>query len=345
MQFTTYVEADVPRVECPEHGVLLLQVPWAEDSARYTTAFESMVIDWADVASISSVATNLQMSWDAVKGIMNRAVARGEARREFTPPTHLSVDETSFQRRHEYVTVVTDQVTGAVLYVADDRTKETLAGYFEQLSADTLAGIQSVSMDMWPAYISVVQRYVPGADTKICFDKFHLSKYLGDAVDKVRREENKALTADGDERLKKTRYMWLYHPRNMTNEAWRSFEELRTSALNTAEAWAFKETAMSLWYYVSRTWALKQWSALIDWALASPLQPVRKVATIIQKHLWGIVNAILLKRTNARAESANSVIQRIKSRACGFRNRESFRTAIMFHLGKLDLYPRHTEFS
>ena len=339
MQFSTLVEADVPRVTCAEHGVIQIGVPWAEDSSRYTALFERMVIGWLMVASTSAVARNLRLSWNAVDGIMQRAVARGLARRTTIPPEHLSVDETSFQRRHEYVTVVTEQSTGAVLYVADDRTCEALAGFFEDFSVEQRAGIESVSMDMWPAYISTVEEYVPDARRKICFDKFHVAQHLGNGIDAVRRAEHKRLSADGDERLKGTRYRWLEQPRNMASKHLPSFRQLRDSALATAAAWSVKEYAMCLWSYVSRTWCEKAWRAWIAWTNRTAIAPMMKVASMIQKHLWGIINAIVLKRTNAHAESANARIQKVKSRACGFRNRERFRTAIMFHCGKLELYP------
>lgn len=345
MQFQTFVEADVPRIECAEHGVVQIRVPWTEDASRYTVAFESLVIDWLRDASTSAVAKHLSLGWSAVNGIMQRAVDRGLSRRTSTPPIHLSVDETSFQRRHEYVTVVTDQITGAVRYVADNRTKETLAGFFNELSSDDCSGIQSVSMDMWPAYINVVRAFVPDADRKICFDKFHVAKYLGDAVDKVRRGEQKQLIANGDDRLTGTRYRWLEHPINRAEKHRASFRQLRDSALKTARVWAIKEHAMCLWKYVSRTWATKAWRDWIYWAANAGYPPMRSVARTINDHLWGIINAVVLKRSNAIAESTNSRIQRVKSRACGFRNRDRFRTAIMFHLGKLDLYPRVAEFS
>jgi transposase len=342
MQFSTIVEADVPRVQCAEHGVLLVKVPWAEDSSRYTALFERRVIDWLRDASTAAVARNLKIGWNSVDGIMQRAVVRGLERRASIPPEHLSIDETSFQRRHEYVTVVTEQTTGAVLYVADNRTRESLAGFFEPLSAEERAGIESVSMDMWPAYISTVTEFVPEAHLKICFDKFHVAQHLGNGVDLVRRAEHKRLSVTGDDRLKGTRYRWLEQPRNMATKHLPSFRELRDSALATAAAWAVKEYAMCLWSYLSRTWAEKAWRTWIAWAKRKEIAPMTKVAEMIEKHLWGIINAIVLKRTNAHAESANARIQKVKSRACGFRNRDRFRTAIMFHCGQLDLYPRHT---
>ena len=339
MQFQTMLEADIPRVTCGDHGVVQLPVPWAEPGSRFTAMFEALVIDWLKVAPANAVAGYLRLSWNATDGIMQRAVKRGLARRQATPVTDISVDETSFQRRHEYVTVVTDQASGAVIHLADNRTMESLDSYFQGLSSEECSAIESVSMDMWPAYIGVVRRYVPDADRRICFDKFHVAKYFGDAVDRVRRAEHRRLTADGDNRLKKTRYRWLENPNSMSVKNWESFQNLRHSALQTARAWAIKEHAMCLWHYTSRTWAVKQWSALLSWAMHSRLDPIKKVALTIRTHLWGIINAIVLQKSNAMAESVNSRIQRVKARACGFRNRQRFRTAIFFHLGQLDLYP------
>jgi transposase len=337
MQFQTILHADMPRVECSEHGVLQVRAPWADEGSGFTALFEALVIDWLKAASTATVASYLGLSWKAVDGIMQRAVKRGLERRIASSPEHISVDETSFQRRHEYVTVVTDQSSGIVLHVADDRTAESLASFFEGLQEPQREAIRSISMDMWPAYINTVKKYVPNADERICFDKFHIAQYLGEAVDKVRRGEHKQLVAQGDERLKKTRYRWLENPDTMKLKHWRSFEHLRDSALKTARAWAIKEHAMCLWHYQSRTWAVKQWKHWLGWAQRSRLEPIKKVATTIKNHLWGIINAVVLNRTNAAAESMNSRIQRVKARACGFRNRDRFRTAIMFHLGGLDL--------
>lgn len=169
MEFSTFVTAEIPRVRCATHGIRQLPVPWAEDSSRYTVAFESHVIDWLrQEASINAVAEQMRLSWGAIDAIMKRAVKRGLERRELAPPVHLAIDETSFQKRHEYVTVVTDQQSGAVVHVADDRSIESIETYFAELTSEECARIESVSMDMWPAYITTVSRYVPNAEERIC---------------------------------------------------------------------------------------------------------------------------------------------------------------------------------
>ena len=134
MQYQTVLTADVPRGECKEHGVRQGVVPWAEPGSRFTALFESLVIDWLSEASMSAVAKMLRMSWEGVDGVMSRAVSRGLARRESLPLRAIGVDETSFQKRHEYVTVVFDKVGGRVVHVADDRKRSTLEAYYERFS-------------------------------------------------------------------------------------------------------------------------------------------------------------------------------------------------------------------
>ncbi len=338
-QFKTLLVADVPRVECPEHGVITVDVPWSEPGSGFTALFEALVIDWLREASVAAISRRLGLSWNAIDGIMQRAVRRGLARRSELKVTHIGVDETSFRKRHDYVTVVSDEGGEKVLYVADDRGQDSLGGFYEGLTEAQRAAIESISMDMWPAYIRATLDAIPDAREKIAFDKFHVAKYLGDAVDKVRRTEHRALLAEGRDDLTRTKHRWLMNPRNMSPGQWRDFKSLRDSALKTARAWAIKELGMRLWHYTSRTWATKAWQRWLSWATRSRLEPVKKVARTIRDHLWGIINAVVLKANNGGAESINSRIKMIKVRSRGFRNKERFRNAIYFHLGGLDLYP------
>jgi transposase len=339
MQFQTILTAAIPRVRCDEHGVRQIGVPWSEPGSRFTALFEALAIDWLHEASLSAVARQLRLTWDQVSGIQARAVQRGLARRENRSPSAIGVDETSFQKRHEYVTVVNDLEEGIVLHVADDRRQEALEGYFEDLGPERCAGLESIAMDMWAPFIAATRAHVPDADEKIVFDKFHIAQHLGDAVDRVRRQENRELRAQGDDRLVKTKYRWLQNPDNMSHRHWRDFSPLRTSRLKVARAWAIKESAMLLWGYAKRGWAERMWKRWYGWAIRSRLEPVKRVARMIKRHWEGVINATTSNVTNARAEGINSKIQWIKRMASGYRNRENFRNAIYFHLGGLDLYP------
>ncbi len=338
-QYKTILVADLPRIKCKEHGVVTVSVPWAEPGSGFTALFEALVIDWLKEASIQAVSRQLNLSWNAIDGVMQRAVKRGLSRRAALSPKQIGIDETAFKKRHDYVTIVSDHEEGIVLHVGQDRKKADLKAWYESLSETQRSAIESVSMDMWPAFINATLESLPHAENKIAFDKFHVAKYLGDAVDKVRRQEHKALMAQGYEDLKGSKYDWLYNPANMSRKQQTRFKVLRDSTLKTARAWAIKEVAMSLWHYVSKTWARKGWQQWLNWAVRSRLDPIKKVAKTIKEHLWGILNAIVLKVSNGPAEGLNSRIKMIKVRSRGFRNKERFANAIYFHLGGLDLYP------
>ena len=338
-QYRTVLVAQVPRIECPVHGVLQIRVPWSEPGSRFTALFESLVIDWLQEASISAVTRLVGLDWGEVDRIMTRAVARGLTRRERRLPQRIGVDETSFQKRHEYVTVVCDQQEDVVVHVADGRGRDSLDDFYKTFDKEQRQAVESVAMDMWAAYIGSTVQYIPGAETKIAFDKFHVAQHLSNAVDKIRRQENKFLVEQGDERLKGSKYLWLQNPDNMSDERWSSFESLRQASLKTARAWAIKEFAMSLWQYTYRGSARKAWNKWYSWAIRSRLEPIQEVAKMVQRHLEGILTAIVRGVTNARSEGINAKIQWIKYTARGFRNRERFRNAIYFHIGGLQLHP------
>jgi transposase len=158
-QYRTMLHARVPRLHCPTHGIRQLRVPWAEDNSRFTALFEALAIDWMRQAPIAAVAERLHLSWDEAAGIQDRAVRRGLARRQLEPVSHLGIDETSFQRRHEYVTVVSDADQGRVLYVADDRSKESLDGFW---ATSTLWAVQA-SPWMWRPISTRTHEHPPDA--------------------------------------------------------------------------------------------------------------------------------------------------------------------------------------
>lgn len=339
-EYKTMIEARVPRVNCAEHGVLQVEVPWAEPRSGFTAHFEALVIDWLKEANIAAVARLMNLSWDEVDGIQARAVLRGLARRKLEAPKWIGVDETSFRKRHRYVSVVSDLKRGRVLFVNDDRRTESLSAFYRSLPQEQLERIELVAMDMHAPYIQATREHIPDADRKIVFDRFHVAKHLNEAVDQVRRAENRELLEHGDRSLVGTKYLWLrreHVPSPVGSRA--GFRQLARGMLRTARAWAIKEAATTLWRFVARGWAERGWRAWISWALRSRLEPIQRAARMIRDHLFGIVNASIFRASNALSETINGKIQRIKRLACGFRNQTRFKNAILFHLGGLDLYP------
>jgi transposase len=339
-QFTTVLCARVPRVQCPTDGVKMVRVPWAEPGSRFTRLFERLAIAWLKEATPAAVARRLGLTWEEARGIQERAVRRGLARRTRDPVARLGIDEKSFLRRHPYVSVVVDLDRACVLHVADDRKAESLAPYFAGLTPAQRAGIEAIAMDMWEPYRKTVREQVPAADRKIVFDKFHVLQHVSDAVDQVRKQESRQLAAAGDTRLKGTKYAWLRNPARFSPKRWREFAPLRESNLRSARAWAMKESVRRLWTYTYVGAARTFFTWWYWWATHSRLEPMIKVARMLKRHLENILTYLTHRITNAVTEGLNAKIQWIKYGARGFRNREAFKTAILFHCGGLDLEPR-----
>jgi len=339
-QLLTIIATRVPRVRCRTHGVLQVRVPWAEENSSLTALFERLVIDWLLVANQTAVSERLGVSWDQVDTVRRRAVERGLLRRKDTSVENYHVDETSFKKGHEYVTVLSSGDSGHVMEVFDGKEKKPLSDHFGQLSEEHLQAVQTISMDMSQSFIGAVQANFANWEQIICIDKFHISQYFSKAVNSVRYNEHKELNKEfGESLLKGTKYDWQRNSQKTDNRGRRHFMELTRSNLRTARAWAIKETAGQLWDYTSRTWAKKAWERLLGWIARCRINPIKEVGRTVKNHLWGILNAIINNVTNARAESLNSRIQGLKKQACGYRNRARFREAIMFHFGGLDLYP------
>jgi len=338
--FPTFLNARPPRVSCPTDGVLQVHLPWAEPRSRFTKAFERFAIDVLKETDISGAANILKMSWDEGWGIMERAVARGRAQKKHQVPALIGVDEKAARKGHSYLTLVYDISGGTVEYISDDRTQASLDPYFDALSAEERANVRAVVMDMWPAYINSVKDHFEDASDKIVFDKFHIMKHMGEAVDTVRKRENRELRAEGIDALVGTKYMWLYAERNLPATHKGPFRALKALNLKTARAWAIKESLAVLWNYHRLGWATRFYTQWFFWATHSRLTPVIGVAYMIRRHLYGVLNYFSAARiTNAAAEGLNSKIQTIKKMAYGFRNKEHFKTAIFFHCGGLQLYP------
>jgi len=227
-QFQTYLVAAVPRVRCATHGVLTAEVSWSVPNSRFTLLFERFAIDILSATQVQGrTAALLRLTASQVHDLMARAVARGMARRNADELiAHLTLDEKSFQHGHHYLTVLGDADQGRVLDVSATRTIAATT----KLLTDTLTiaqrnAVQSVSMDMWDAFMTATNTVLPQAD--IVHDRFHIAQYLSGAVDKTRRAENKVLCKRDDATLKASKYLWLKNPERLTEKQCTWFADLR----------------------------------------------------------------------------------------------------------------------
>jgi transposase len=341
-QFQTHLHARVPRVNCPTHGVKQVRVLWAEPRARFTQLMERLIIDViGQCSTLTGACRILHITWDEAWGVMERAVARGQARKVARAIRYLGVDEKSFRKGHVYHTIVCDLERSTVEYVAEDRRVESLAPFFAALTPSQRDAIEAVAMDMWDPYIRATREGLTQGQDRVVFDRFHIMREMTTAVDVVRKQEHRSLrTTTGESVLTGSKYLWLYSQERLPEKHAHQFAELQALNLKVGRAWAIKEALRTLWTYKRLAAARQFFQRWFHWARCSRLEPVRKAAATLKRHAYGILRYCQHPITNGATEGLNSKIMAIKRKACGFRNPRNFQTAIYFHCGGLDLYPR-----
>lgn len=306
-------------------------------SASHLSARKKIIDTLLATKNQTKTSVLLRVSFTLVNRVLHLASERGVERRQIDQIESLSIDEKSFHKGHSYVTVLSEPETGRILDIAEGRTKTyTSVMLHQNLTEKQMSEIKTVSMDMWPAFISSVMEELPKA--KICHDKFHLVKYLNEAVDKVRRRETKNQTE-----LKNSRYVWLKNPENLTSNQKDLFNALSNSNLHTAYAYHQKENFRSIEFKKSIKVAIELFINWVSDVKKSAIPEMVKVANMFEKHKTGIVNSMILGKNNGMAERLNGKIQELKVSARGYRSFENFKSAILFFYGKLDLYPQYSE--
>lgn len=340
MQFTTTIHAQTPRTTCPSHGAKTIRVPWADAHSRFTLLFEHFAIEVLQAtASVTQAQSLLHLAWDAVQRIKERAVERGLARRDTDEPVlHAGIDEKSFLKGHHYVSLATDLERGRVLDVVEDRTIEAATTLLKKAIPESQRPlVVAGAMDMWGPFMTAFQRVFPQAS--IVHDKFHISSYLGGAVDKVRRKEHRTLLKDGNDTLTGAKYLFLKNTDSHTKDERARFRSLMHDELQVGRAWALKEAFRHFWEYDYVGSARKFFTSWYFRATHSRLKPMIDVAKMMKRHIDGLLAHCLHKISNAVTEGLNSKIQAIKANARGFRNFDHYRIAILFSCGKLNMLP------
>lgn len=340
-QFKTIIVCQVPRVQCSEHGSQAVRVPWAEKQGRFTMLFERFAIAVLQECSISAACKLLKISWDEADGIKQRAVKRGLERKIEKVHARIGIDEKSYKKGHNYVTLVASlqEEETIVEYVGDGKSKESLDTYWNKFEKEELQDIEAISMDMSTAYRQSAIDNVPEAENKLVFDRFHIMQHINKSLNTVRKEEHRQLSGIGNTTLTGTRMIWLYGEENVPERYSNLLAELKGKKLKTARAWAIKESIRDLWRCNTEKEGQAFFVGWYSWAIRSRLEPVKKVARMMKKHLPNILSYFRHRLTNAALEGINNKIQALIKKAYGYRNKDRFKDDILFHCGGLDLYP------
>jgi transposase len=324
------------RVECPRCGLRVEDFPWAEPWARVTTALSNAVARLARELSWQGTARQYGLNWKSVATIVKRAVQYGLRHRK-RPPVHvIGIDEVSRRKGQVYLTVVYDLERRVLLWVGDERTEEAVKPFFtKEMGPRRCRTLQVVCMDMWAAYANLVREHAPNA--QILFDRFHIVKHLNEAVDAVRRDLWRRLTAKERTTFKGTRWLLLKNPWNLTGNQKERLSTLVQWNTPLVRAWYLKEAFQLFWTY-KQPWRAKQHlTKWINSAMRSKLQPFKKFAQMLRSHLDGILAWTKARVSNGAVEGMNNKIKSISHRSFGFRTAENFIAAIYHCCAQLPL--------
>lgn len=307
------------RVACPRCGVVVETVPWADKSAWHTRDFEDATAHLAQRCDKTMVTELMRIAWRTVGSIIKRVVARRQDADLLADLTHIGVDELSYRRHHQYVTVVFDHVHGRVVWAAPGKSAETLKQFFNELGPERRAGIRLVTADLSAAYTKAIKEAVPQAT--LAYDRFHVQRLAHDALDAVRRTEvREAGGASAAPELKRLRWVLHKNPWNLTLSQDEKLADLPRINARIYRAYLLKESLAAALdgrqHNVARE-RLLEWAA---WAKRSRLEPFKKLAKTMMTHLEGILAYVRTGMTNAAVEGMNGKIRTITRRSYGFHN-------------------------
>ena len=328
---------DLRRVDCRRCGKVAEMVPWAEHDSRYTRDFEEHVAYLAQRTDQTSVSTSMRIAWRTVGTIVERVVGRCHRSDLLDDLEYIGIDELSYRRHHEYLTVVVDHVQQRVVWVSEGKNVATVGRFFDALGAGRTARLKCVTVDMSAAYVEAVTSRAPQA--QIVFDRFHVQRLVQDALDEVRRAEVRALEGPERHGLKKTRWALLKNYWDLSAAEHERLSTVQRTNRRLYRAYLLKAALADILGRRQVGIVRQKLTEWISWALRSRLKPFKKAAKTLRKYFEGVVAIVATGLNNARAEGLNGKIRTITRRAYGFHHAPSLMAFIMLCCTGLVLLP------
>jgi len=326
-----YLEFEVRRVQCRSCArVMREQLDFLADNPFYTKRFAWFVGRRCRVSTIKDVAEEQNLDWQTVKTLEKQYMHAQLAKAGAPGPKAIGIDEISIRKGHTYRIVVSDLVRHRPIWFGgEDRSEKSMAQFYEQLGQKKTRGIRLAVMDMWRPFRNATAEHAPQA--AILFDKFHVIRHLGEALDKVRKAEYARLAGKDRRFIKGQKYTLLSNRENLTLEGKKSLKLLLAANKRLNTAYLLKESFGQLWDYQSEAWArrfFENWRASLKW---QRLKPYEKFAQMIDRHWDGI--AAYCKPENKVSlgfvEGLNNKIRVIQRRSYGLRDEEYLRLKIL----------------
>ena len=300
------------------------------DNTHYTERFAYYVGRRCRAPTVHDVAKELHLDWHAVKDLEKQYMQAQLARVGSPGPKAIGIDEISVRNGHDYRIVVSDLIRRRPIWFGGkDRKEASMALFYDWLGQKKAGGIRLAVMDMWRPFYSVTTVRAPQA--AILYDKFHIMRHLGDALDEVRKSEYRRLSGRDRSYIKGQKYTLLSHRENLTLQGRQALKKVLTANKRLNTAYLLKESFGQLWDYEREGWARRffdNWKASLKW---QRLKPYEDFADMIERHWDGI--AAYCKPENKVSlgfvEGFNNKIRVIQRRAYGLRDEEYLRLKIL----------------
>lgn len=324
-----WLEAEIWRVDCRACGqVRTEQVPWARPRARLTRDMEDLIAWLAQRTDKTSICRLLRVSWETVQGVVVRVVADHLDDARLDDVFNIGVDEISYKRGHQYLTVIANHDTGRVLHVAKGRNQAALQSFFDMLGPERCAKVKAISMDMATIWRDPCAKSIPQA--ALCFDPFHVIRWANLALDAVYKANGRGT---GDREWRRTRYAIRAGAERLDPEHHKLLRRLRRERYALWRAWDLKERLRTFYRTVDANDARAYLTSWCRAAERSRLKPFINLARQIRRHFDGIIAAVEHRLSNSRLEGINAKIRLINKRGFGHPNGDHLTAMIHLCLG------------
>ena len=337
-QIAVFFVYTMRRVNCPQCGVKVEEVPWCDGKCQLTKSYQWFLAGWAKQLSWQAVANTFHSTWDHVRDAVKHAVFWGLVHRDLSGIQALGVDEVQWKRGHKYLTLVYQIDAGCkrLLWVGKERTADSLRQFFRVLGDQVTADLRYVCSDMWKPYLDVIAEEASAAIQIL--DRFHIMAQMNKAIDEVRAGEARRLKQDGYEPvLKHSRWCLLKRPENRTEKQTVKLRELLKYNLQSVRAHLQREDFQRFWDYKSPAWAAKFLDEWCQGVMRSKLEPMKKVARTLRNHRELLLNWFEAQGTisSGVVEGLNNKVKLTTRKAYGFRTEEAVELALYHNLGAL----------
>ena len=331
-QHQAFLHARVPRIDCPDHGVRLVAVPWARPGSGFTLLFEAFVMTLVKGMPVAAAARLVGEHDTRLWRVIQHYVEDAVARMDLADLRRVAIDETAAKRGHNYISLFVDIDSRKVVYATEGKDADTVARFADHVDDHNsdASRIKEVCIDMSAAYVKGVEYNLTEAE--ITFDKFHAVKLVNDAVDQVRRAESRERPE-----LKHSRYLWLKNERHLSVEQLTTLAELTRMHLKTARAYRLRLAFQEMYDAPSLDWGELIFDRWYGWAIRSRLEPMKKAARTLKQHRDGVLRWFDSKIANGLIEAINSLVQAAKAKARGYRSLRNLMAMVYLIAGKIDL--------